>query len=375
MAKKEKSLIKNRNGIWYVWFEFRKQQVHKSTGLPVGPKENEKIASELAHEEKSKIYQKKVMGNFTHTWEEAVTEYLKRRKRKYQANGTLNADKYMKEVAAIFDRLEPFFGNKNIDEICQDDYNKAKDFLYQDGCSSPRVNKLLEPVRSVLLLCRDVLENEDKSPWLNRVPKLELEPKSKKRIVKLNPQKFWELYDAAPDPHKGMMIVAITSGLRDTPIRLMEKTWLHIDEVNDEGVKRSWVSIPPVYQKTDEPIDAPLTEMAVEAIKQEMEKYPKSKFVFNSRLGKPLAQSSSKGWYTALEKVGLKGQFRWHDLRHVFAANLVLQKTPKSVIKQLGSWKSDSMIDNYAHLEGQALGDFVEAASSNIVSFRSKKSA
>jgi len=89
--------------------------------------------------------------------------------------------------------------------------------------------------------------------------------------------------------------------------------------------------------------------------------------------GKPLFQTSSKAWYTALDKVGLKGKFRWHDLRHVFAANHILKKTPEKMIMQLGGWKTSAMIDRYVHLEGRELDSFAEEASSNIVALRPRK--
>ncbi len=42
--------------------------------------------------------------------------------------------------------------------------------------------------------------------------------------------------------------------------------------------------------------------------------------------------------------------FRFHDLRHTFASRLAMEGVDLLTIKELGGWKSLSMVQRYAHL-------------------------
>ena len=42
--------------------------------------------------------------------------------------------------------------------------------------------------------------------------------------------------------------------------------------------------------------------------------------------------------------------FRFHDLRHTFASRLAMEGVDLLTIKDLGGWKTLSMVQRYAHL-------------------------
>ncbi len=60
--------------------------------------------------------------------------------------------------------------------------------------------------------------------------------------------------------------------------------------------------------------------------------------------------NANKGWGTVLEKAGLKGSFRWHDMRHDFASKLVMRGVDLYVVKELLGHASIVMTEKYAHL-------------------------
>jgi hypothetical protein len=45
-------------------------------------------------------------------------------------------------------------------------------------------------------------------------------------------------------------------------------------------------------------------------------------------------------WRNALKKSGIE-DFRFHDTRHTWAGLLIQNGVPKSMIKEMGGWKSD----------------------------------
>ena len=55
--------------------------------------------------------------------------------------------------------------------------------------------------------------------------------------------------------------------------------------------------------------------------------------------GKPIIQVSTKAWYAALERAGIK-DFRWHDLRHTWASWHVQNGTPLFALQEMGGWES-----------------------------------
>ena len=67
-----------------------------------------------------------------------------------------------------------------------------------------------------------------------------------------------------------------------------------------------------------------------------------------------MARTSTKAWYAALARAGIKG-FRWHDLRHTWASWHVQNGTSMQALMELGGWSSLEMVLRYAHLAGEHL--------------------
>jgi integrase len=80
--------------------------------------------------------------------------------------------------------------------------------------------------------------------------------------------------------------------------------------------------------------------------------------VFSYR-GVPITQVSTKAWYAALDRAGIK-EFRWHDLRHTWASWHVQQGTPLFALQELGGWESAEMVRRYAHLAADHLVPYAE---------------
>lgn len=120
----------------------------------------------------------------------------------------------------------------------------------------------------------------------------------------------------------------------------------------------AWVH--PDQAKARRAIPVPLSAKAVEILRDQIAKkrppgYEGYVFVFR---GKPVHQTSTKAWRSALKRAGIK-DFRWHDLRHTWASWHVQRGTPLHVLKELGGWETMEMVQRYAHLSADHLAERV----------------
>ncbi|MFO7642344.1 MAG: tyrosine-type recombinase/integrase [Candidatus Competibacteraceae bacterium] len=74
----------------------------------------------------------------------------------------------------------------------------------------------------------------------------------------------------------------------------------------------------------------------------------------------PVYQTSTKAFKAAAKRAGLPADFRWHDLRHLWASWLAQDGTPILALQKLGSWQSESMVRRYAHFSIKHLRPYVD---------------
>lgn len=70
--------------------------------------------------------------------------------------------------------------------------------------------------------------------------------------------------------------------------------------------------------------------------------------------GNPIVQVNTKAWRNALHRAGIE-DFRWHDLRHTFATWHREAGTPTHELQRLDGWKTQSMVERYAHVAPKGL--------------------
>ena len=103
--------------------------------------------------------------------------------------------------------------------------------------------------------------------------------------------------------------------------------------------------------KGGEAIGVPLNDEAMAVLQEEKGKHPERVFTFK---GRPLGQVNTRSWRNALQRAGIKN-FRWHDLRHVWATWHVMAGTTIAELQELGAWKSELMVKRYAHFAPEQL--------------------
>jgi integrase len=131
-------------------------------------------------------------------------------------------------------------------------------------------------------------------------------------------------------------------------VKLLEWDEVHFD--------KKMVLIPPEKAKAKETIVVPLNAETLAVLKSVQGKHEKYVFV---KEGKVIADPNCRDWRRALSEAQIT-DFRWHDLRHTWASWHVQNGTPLYVLKELGGWKTLSMVEKYAHLAPEHLAQYVD---------------
>ena len=115
--------------------------------------------------------------------------------------------------------------------------------------------------------------------------------------------------------------------------------------------------------KNGTPRGVPLNLDAVQVLEEQIGKH--AQFCFTYR-NEPLRWGvSNTAWQNAVSKAEL-GDLRFHDLRHTWASWHRQSGTSCDELKELGGWKSRSMVDRYAKFATEHLA----AAASRIESMQ-----
>jgi integrase len=113
------------------------------------------------------------------------------------------------------------------------------------------------------------------------------------------------------------------------------------------------------HTKNGTPRGVPLNHDAVNVLEEQTGKHKQFCFTY---CGQPISSGvSRRAWRNAVTKAGL-GDLRFHDLRHTWASWHRQMGTSCDELKELGGWKSRSMVDRYAKFATEHLA----AAASRI---------
>lgn len=147
-------------------------------------------------------------------------------------------------------------------------------------------------------------------------------------------EEFLKLYHAASDHLKPILICAITTGMRAGEI--VNLRWKDIDIENE----RITVKDTKNYDYRIIPINSDLKETLISIYD------PINDYVFTyhgSRI-----ERVHKSFTSAIRRAGIL-KFRFHDLRHTFASNLVMNGVDLVTVQELLGHKSILMTKRYSH--------------------------
>ena len=262
------------------------------------------------------------------SWQEAVVRYL-------EVKASLRS---YRDVNRICRGLHPYLGNLMLNQINGDLIWTVIQGELKKGNTHATVNRYLATLRSLLRMARDEWQ------WIDSIPKVRLLPGEVERDRWLTKPEAERLIAACP-PHLAFIVrFALATGCRAREILGLE--WNRVDLQR----QTAWLN----QTKNGTPRGVPLNKDAVAVLREQVGKHPQFCFTFR---GEPIkANVSNKGWFAALQKAEIEN-FRFHDLRHTWASWHRQAGTSCDELKELGGWKTRSMVDRYAKFATEHLAN------------------
>lgn len=247
--------------------------------------------------------------------------------------------------------LNEFFGEKYIYEITNFHVDEYKKKRLKSGNTVATINRELACLRTILHKAV-----EWKKMW-GQLPKIKLFKENNQRVRYLEEKEVRPLIEAAPEPLRSIIIVALYTGMRRGEIASLR--WRDIDV--KEKVLTLWDT------KNKDKRHIPLNNTVIETLlKASPEK--KGEFVFIGKDGSSHISSHyiSHSFEKAVKNAGIS-DFRFHDLRHTFASWLVMKGIDLKTVQELLGHKDFKMTLRYSHLSPEHKKLAVEILEKNSI--------
>jgi len=321
--------IRKRGSVW--WIDFvapNGERVRRTTET-----DNKAQALELHDKLKAEVWRIDKLGERPRRiWNDAVIRWLKEQSHK----ASIESDKIHLRW------LDKHLSGRDLETINRTLIDRITETKLAEDVTNATVNRVLEVLRAILRRCVEEWE------WIDKAPKIRMLKEPTRRIRFLTREEAQRLLSELPAHLANMAAFALATGLRRANVTGLR--WQQID------LDRSLAWIHPDQAKARKAIAVPLNAEALAIVRSLQGKHDTHVFTYK---GNTITQVSTKTWYMALERAGIK-DFRWHDLRHTWASWHVQSGTPLFALQELGGWESSEMVRRYAHLAADHLAPYAE---------------
>jgi integrase len=333
---------------WQIRFRIAGRKIRCSSG------ESDRAAAE-AYEEalRRKLWRQIKLGEKHFTWDQAVE------KCKEEDSTQPSWERTERSIA----RLNRFLKGSPLAEITRENILKIRTALtrhtYLNADKKPvplshaTINRDLAVLSSILRRCAG--DGKDDVNWdmLDACPKVPLF-----RLAKVEPpwvtrEQAHKLLGMFPKHTRGMMIVALATGMRRSNVTGME--WSRVDLV------RKTYYVPASKAKGRKAITVALNSDAIAILERWKGVHPRYVFSFRGRA--PIKQVATRMWRRVVKEAGLEG-VTFHTMRHSWASWHMIGKTPTPlrVLQEMGGWATLEMPMRYTHLDSGHLAQYAEAS-------------
>jgi integrase len=331
-----------RGSVWWMRFTYRGKQIFKSTETE-DKKQAQRIFDKVKFEiAEGKWFEKKPEHSFKEMMDRYLEEHVSQKKSSRAYRG------YVNNLLAFFD------GNIPISEITPRMVNQFK-MKRREKVKPGTINRDLSILKNCFNIAMRQWEWVDSNP-VTRIP-MEKEPPGRVRF--LTEEEFERLYNACPEWLKPVVLTARHTGMRKENILSLK--WSEVD------LFRRVINLE--QTKNNERLCIPINDTLMEVLKKLAKvRHINSLYVFyhpNAQRRNAKGTFNGQRYYEvktsfqkALKEAGIEN-FRFHDLRHCFASELVQRGVDLYLVQRLLGHKSHAMTQRYAHLAPENLRNAV----------------
>ena len=301
-------IVYKRPGSPY-WYVSRTRQSCKTV--------NRKQAEEFARKVLTVVWRQTTLGEYNTTWKELGDDWLEAK----EGKKTLDKDKL------VIANITKLLGS---DDKPATDVNGDLIAKYAKGFNKSTANRHL-------VIIRAMLRRAKKNKQIAEMPNIEFFslPSTAGQARWLTHEQLAEFLLLFPAWAQELILMGAHTGLRASNVRGLRWDW----------VKENFLIVPAVFTKTQETYTVPISDVARQIL--ESNKGKNDVYVFVRPDGVCPVPNIRTMWESAREKFGMP-KLRFHDLRHTFASWHRQNGTPDHILKEIGGWKSNAMLDNYA---------------------------
>jgi len=310
-----------KNGNWFIDYRANGRRIREK----IGP--NKSLAEIVLKKRKVEIAENKFLDIKKEQkirFEDFADEYL-------EVHCKSNNKSWYKSDYFNLKNLKKYFAGKYLHEITPKDIEQYRAERIKE-VSKSTVNRVLNCLSSLYNRAIEWGKATD-----NPMSKVKLFKVPDKRIRYLEKEEIDKLLSHCCEHLKPIVIVALHTGMRKGEILGLK--WHDID------IKRNIIHL--YDTKNGEKREVPINEVVQKTIIGVF-KNPESQYVFCNKDGKPFG-NVRKSFFTALKKAGITN-FRFHDLRHTFASQLVMSGVDLNTVRELLGHKSLEMTLRCSHL-------------------------
>ena len=258
------------------------------------------------------------------------------------AGGRLKSHDRLK---SFINTLNKHFGNKKLDDFNMLTVENMQSDIIKKGLSVAYANRLTAVLKRMFVKASDweLLTEDD----LKRIRKVKLLRGEVKRLRYLADDEAERLISHCEPYLKPIVITALNTGMRKSEI--LNLTWNRVDMLN----RIILLDTTKNGERREIPINDNLYGALTGIIRQINVKY----VFFNPHTLKPY-KDIKKAFSAALGKSHIL-DFRFHDLRHTFASQLVMKSVDLATVRDLMGHKDIKMTLRYSHLSKTHLKDAV----------------
>jgi integrase len=328
-----------RGRIWYISYYANGRRCKEAYG------ENKKAAEAALHKRKADIAEGRFLDKRKKEkirFEEFATTFVELYSKPNKRPRVARRDEF------LIKRLGTHFNGKYLYEITPQAVERYK---------SERIKEVAPATVNRELACLKCMFNKAiiwKNADENPVRQVKLFKENNARLRYLEKSEIKKLLDNAPTHLKPILVVALFTGMRKSEILNLQ--WKDINF--EQGI------IYLLQTKNGERREVLINDTVKKALIA-VPKHPESPYVFCHDSGKSYC-NVRKSFDTLLRKCGII-DFRFHDLRHTFASQLVMSGVDLKTVQELMGHKSIEMTLRYSHLSPDHKKKAVSILERNLV--------